>query len=63
MRLVFRAFGYELDIALGALEDEPAEEYAGDVTTYPIGFSRPEVPWDHDCPVHQFIPDDSDEDA
>lgn len=66
MRMTLALCGWLLDIGLGRddePEPEPAEDYRGDCVTFPIGFTRPDIPWDHDCPVHQFTPEDSDEDA
>lgn len=61
MRLTFHLLGVEVfDLAFG--DDEPTEPEAvgcrGDVTSYPVGFTRAEVPWEDGGSAHQFEPDE-----
>lgn len=44
-------------------EPEPEPDRRGDALSTPIGFTRPEIPWDADCPVHQFDPGEDAEDV
>jgi hypothetical protein len=66
MRLTLSLLGFELDVTLGR-ETEPADDDVwvdcGTTVSTPVGFVRPEIPWDADCPVHQFDPGDGDEDT
>lgn len=65
MRLTFTLAGFELDLTLGR-ENKDADDDVwidcGTTASTPIGFYRPEIPWDHDGPVHQFDPGDDTED-
>ncbi|MCW2785231.1 MAG: hypothetical protein JWP74_1748 [Marmoricola sp.] len=69
MRLTIAILGVEVfDISIGrdvadCYETEVEPDAAGDVTSYPIGFTRPEIPWDADGPVHQFDPSEESEDV
>lgn len=65
MRLTLCWFGYELDFSLGptTVDDEPEPDHRGDALSTPIGFTRPEIPWDTDGPVHQFDPGEGAEDV
>lgn len=65
MRLTFQALGLELDITLGptTVDDEPEPDPRGDVLSTPIGFTRPEIPWEDSGSMHQFDPEPDGEDA
>lgn len=65
MRLTLAWFGYELDFSLGptTVDDEPEPDPRGDVTTYPVGFTRAAVPWEDSGSYHQFDPEPDGEDA
>lgn len=64
MRLAFSILGTEVfAVELGTADDEDEYVDCGSTTSMPVGFTRPDIPWDADGPVHQFEPDGSDEDT
>lgn len=63
MRLAISILGTEvLAVEFGPAEVEDDDD-PGSFTSYPVGFTRPDVPWDVEAPVHSFDPDGADEDA
>jgi hypothetical protein len=63
MHLTLRLFGAEvIDLSIG--DDEPADEWVdcGTTGSTPIGFTLPDVPFEHDAP-HRFDRGEGDEDV
>lgn len=76
MRLSWFGFEVALDAALPSFnfsfgpttvddepEPEPETDPRGDVLSTPIGFTRPEIPWEDSGSMHQFDPEPDGEDA
>lgn len=64
MRFAIHLLGTEVfAVELGPAAEEPEWDGSGSTTSYPVGFTRPDTPWEVDGPVHQFDPDRADEDT